>query len=105
MPGPDMCADRGPIGWLATSPSRATRPRRPGAFLQRRGHRGRFIARSILADDADQDAEDVDLVAIDRLHRLVGGLEADAALLAEEVLERGLAVVVADGDDLAVAGL
>ena len=41
---------------------------------------------------------------IDRLHGLVGRLEADPIALAEEPLQGRLAVVVADGDDLAVAG-
>ena len=37
--------------------------------------------------------------------RLVGRFEADAVLLLEEPLQGRLAFVVADGDDLAVAGL
>ena len=37
--------------------------------------------------------------------RLVGRLEAEPVLLAVDLLEGGLAVLVADGDDLAVAGL
>ncbi len=45
------------------------------------------------------------MVAINRLHGLVGRLEPDPILLAEEFLERRFAVVVADGDDLAVARL
>ena len=55
--------------------------------------------------NADQDAQNIDAIAEDRLHRLVGRLEADAVLVAEELLERGLALFVADRDDLAVARL
>ena len=45
------------------------------------------------------------MVAEDRLHGLVGRLEAEPVLVAVDLLERRLAVLVADGDDLAVAGL
>src|SRR5690606_3072680 len=60
---------------------------------------------SILADDADQDPQDVDVVAVDWPHGAVGGLKTDPTALAEDPLEGRLAVVVAHRHDLAVAGL
>ena len=74
------------------------------AWLVENGGVSRFGS-TILADDADENPEDLDPVAEDGLHGVVGRFEADAALIAEEALEGGLAVVVADGDDLAVVGL
>jgi len=61
-------------------------------------------AGSILADDPDEDAEDVDPVAEDGLHGLVGRLEADPVAFLEEALQGGLAVVVADGDGIVREG-
>ena len=60
---------------------------------------------SIFPHDTHQHAQDVHAIAVDRFHCLVGGLETDPILLAKELLERCLAVVVAYRDDLAVASL
>ena len=57
------------------------------------------------ADDADQHAQHVHAVAVDRLHRLVGGLEANSIPITIDLLERRFAVFVTHGNDLTVARL
>ena len=59
---------------------------------------------SIIPRQRDDLAEDADRVGIDRLHFRVFGLEAVAAVLLEEALDRGFVVDHGD-DDLAVFGV
>src|SRR4051794_40373304 len=58
-----------------------------------------------LPHDADEHAEDLDILRNDRLHRAVGRRQADlAAFLPVDALERRLAAVDRRHDDLTVAG-
>ena len=50
-------------------------------------------------------AQDRDLIGVHRLHGLVLGLQADAAVLAEEPLDGRLVIADQRHDDLAVAGV
>ena len=54
-----------------------------------------------LADDPDEHAEHAGAAHVDRLHRRVGRLEADAVALREPLLERGLAILGLGDDDVA----
>ena len=60
---------------------------------------------SVFPHDADQNAQDVDAVAEDRFHRLVGRLETNPVPISVDFLERRFAFLVAHRDDLAVACL
>ena len=53
---------------------------------------------SILPQHADDDALDLAILHVNRLHVRVGGLEADAAFLLVEAFEGGVAAVH-EGDD------
>src|SRR5438309_3426619 len=89
-------------GGAASDPIGKILPER--ARGETRGCRGggplRPASVSVLSDDAHQDAQDIDAIAEDRLHRPVGRLQPDPVPLAVEPFQRRLAVLVPDRDDL-----
>src|SRR5687768_1004973 len=66
----------------------------------------REITLSIPAHHADHDALDLDLIGLDddRLHRRVGGLQADVPLLAIQLLQRHIGSVEQGNHHFAVVG-